>query len=230
MCIESVKALNEDCDDDGQREHDEDVRQGKGMGEERMPAGVRMRSSNDALSEDEVDDKEQDHARRYEDLSRHGNSNLGWPGRPYDSHHAGGNARHAEAEHHAGHDEFMTSPHVQLQYRHVSDGAEDKEEEEDGRDGDIKTDGRNAAEGGRGRRVRWTWRLRWSLRAVSHLCHDTPDFPWIRISPTYLSRNQRDVHFHWDYWWKHWILLIKVESCVSKKNSIENNGGRTADP
>ena len=144
------------------------------MGEERMPAGIRMRSSNDALGKDEVDDKEQDHPGRYNYLRRHGNLNLGLPGGPHNSHYAGNNARHTEAEHHPGHDEFVTSLHIQLKDGHVSNGAEHKQEEEDGGDRDIDTDGRNAAEGRGSRRIRWAWRLRWSLRAVSRLRHNPP--------------------------------------------------------
>ena len=218
MFIEGVEALDEDRDDDGEREHDQDVGQRKGMGEERMPAGVRMRSPNDALGEDEVDDKKQDHASRYKDLRRHGNLNLGWPRRPHDSHHAGGDARHAEAEHHPGHDEFMSSPHIQLKYRHVSDGAEHKEEEEDGGDGDIETDGRCAAETRSRRRIRWTWRHRWSLRAsqstlplLLHLDRHQPNLPVLKSA---------GYPFRWDSWLKESILLIRIESWVTKKRCM----------
>lgn len=74
-----------------------------------MPSATRMRGSNDSLCENQVDDEEQNDSSSHEDLCGNGDSDVGWPSCPNDTHDAGNDASHAEAEHHCRHDEFVTS-------------------------------------------------------------------------------------------------------------------------
>lgn len=67
---------------------------------------------------------------------------------PYDAHDTSRYAGHAETEHHPGHDEFMASPLVELEYRHVGDGTTDEEEEEYDSDRDVGMYRRYAAQAG----------------------------------------------------------------------------------
>lgn len=131
------------------------------IGEEGVPAAVRVGGSDDALGEDEVDDEEEDDACGYEDGGGDGDGHVGRITAPDDTHDAGDDTGHAEAEHHGGHDEFVTATAVDLEDGHVGNGAAEEEEKEDGGDGDIDSHGGMAAQSCRGGRI---WRMSRMLR------------------------------------------------------------------
>lgn len=146
MLVQCVKRLNGHGNDHDEGDDDQNVEENEEFGEEPMPTAVWMRSSDDPLREDEIDDKQKNHACGHEDLRRDSDRDLGRPRGPDDSHHAGGDSGHAETKHHSGHDEFMAPPHVQLKNGHVGDGAEHEEKEKDGGDWDIEIDGWDEAQ------------------------------------------------------------------------------------
>lgn len=120
----------------------------EGQAQRRMPAAIWMTGPDNPLREDEVDHKQQHHPCGNEDLRCDRNPDVHLSGRPYDAHDTGGDSSHAEPEHHAGHEKFVTAPLVQLEDSHVGDGAENEEDEEDSGDGYISMDGRHAAQAG----------------------------------------------------------------------------------
>ena len=91
-----------------------------------MPTTVRMRSSDDALSEDEIDDEDQHHASGHENLGRNGQSDVRGSCRPCYPQDAAGDSGHAKTEQHGRHDEFMSSLFVDLEDCHVGYGADDE--------------------------------------------------------------------------------------------------------
>lgn len=159
ILVECVERLNDHGDDHNEGDDDENVEKSEEFREDRMPAAVRVRSSNDSLREDEINDKEEDHPCCHEDLGRYGDWHLCRSGGPYDSHHAGGDSGHAKTEHHSGHDEFMSPSLIHLENGHMGDGAENEENEKDGSDWDIEIDGWCEAQRSVGRRV-WSMLLR----------------------------------------------------------------------
>lgn len=159
ILVESIERLYDNGDDHNEGDDDQTVEKNEELGENRMPAAVRVRRSNDPLGKDEIDDKEQDHPCCHEDLRRYGDGHVGRPCGPDDSHHAGGDSGHAKAEHHSGHDELMSPFHIHFENGHVGDGAENEENEKDGSDWDIDVDGWSEAQCRVLRRV-WSMLLR----------------------------------------------------------------------
>lgn len=135
--VEGVEGLHDGGDEHDERQHDEDVGGDEGPVGEFVPAQVRVGGAEDALGEDEVDDEDEDDAGGDEDLRRDGDGYVGRVAGPDDAHDLGDDAGHAEAEEHAGHDEFVAAPPVRLEDEHVRDGAAEEEDEEDGADGDV---------------------------------------------------------------------------------------------
>jgi len=125
-----------------------------------MPAEVGVLGAEDPQGEDEVDDDDDDDAGVDEDVRGDGDGDGGRTGQPDDAHHAGDGARHAEAEEGAAGEEFVGAAEVELQDRHVGDGAEDEEDQEDGEDWGIGDSGGNAAYQCSCGRVGRTW---WDL-------------------------------------------------------------------
>lgn len=159
ILLERVERLNGHGNDHDESEDNENVDENEELGEKPMPAAAGVRRSDDALGEDEINDKQEDDACCDEDLRRDGNGNVGRPGGPDDSHDAGSDAGHAETKHHSGHDEFMTAPLIQLENGHVGDGAENEEKQKDGGDWDIDMDGGSEAQRRMGGSV-WSMLLR----------------------------------------------------------------------
>ena len=89
------------------------------------------------MCENKVDGEYQNDAGCHQDLCGDGYPHVRDPTSPHDPHDAGHHPHHAESKHHAGHQKFVTFPPVQLEDCHVSDGAAEEEDEEDGGDGDI---------------------------------------------------------------------------------------------
>jgi len=146
VVVEGVEALDISGNDYDKREDNEDVYRYESPVESCGPACMWMACSYNPLSEQNVDDEEQDYSRGNEDVGRNGYSDICRPCSPDDAHDHGSDTSHAEAEHHAGDDEFVASPLVYLKDGHMADGTDEEEEEEDCADGDIEGDGREAAQ------------------------------------------------------------------------------------
>ena len=141
FCVEvqCIEALDDGGDEGEETEDDDDIDGYESVVENGMPAGVGVRGPDYALGKEEVDDKEEQHSGGDEDVGRNRNLDIEWVDGPNDAHDHGDDSRHAEAEHHAGDDEDMTSSSVDLEYGHVGDGADEEEDEKDGAYWDIKT-------------------------------------------------------------------------------------------
>lgn len=74
--IECVGVLDDGGDKGDEREHDKDACAWESVMDDWMPACVGMAGSDDALSKEEVDDKEQDHTRSDEYIGRNGYSDV----------------------------------------------------------------------------------------------------------------------------------------------------------
>ena len=146
--VEGVEGLDDGDDEHNKRHHDQHIDPNEGPMRDLMPPQVRVRSAEDALREDDVDDEHQHHPRGDEDLRGDGHGDVGRVARPGDAHDLRDDPRHAEAEEHAGHDEFVAAPAVRLEDEHVRAGAAEEEEEEDGADGDVDGFGGEAAQAG----------------------------------------------------------------------------------
>lgn len=102
-----------------------------------MPTEAGMASPRDALRENEVDDEEEDYPGGDEDHGRDSQSDLCrtcCPSYPKD---AGHRSSHAESKTHPGHEKFVTLSFIHLEDSHVSGGANQEEDEENGCDGDV---------------------------------------------------------------------------------------------
>jgi hypothetical protein len=98
------------------------------------PRPIGMRCSNDPLSKDEIDDKDQDHTRSDEYLCSNSNVDVGRVSTPDKSQ---GHCRcpcHTETEKDARHDELLSSMEVHLEDGHVCYCSDDEQNEEDGCD------------------------------------------------------------------------------------------------
>lgn len=148
--VEGVETQDDKRDDEDKRDDDERVQAFEHQTNGGVPARAGLRRAEDALGEDEVHNEENYDAYGDEDGGRDGNGDVGGAGGPDNAHNAGNHAGHAEAEHGAGHKEFVAAAAVALEDSHVGDGAEEEDEEEDGGDGDVEGDGGLAAEAGGG--------------------------------------------------------------------------------
>jgi hypothetical protein len=101
------------------------------VGDGLIPAKVRVGCSYNPLSEDEVDDEEDEDTSRHKDAGSDANLDVMWKAGPNDSHDHGDDTSHAETEHESAHEEFVSLAFVDLKYCHVTGGGEDEEEEED---------------------------------------------------------------------------------------------------
>lgn len=146
--VQGIKRLDDGDDEHDQRHHYEHIDPDEGVMRDAMPPQVRMTRAEYALREDDVDDEDQHHPRGDEDLRGDGHGDVGRVARPGDAHDLRDDAGHAEAEEHAGHDEFVAATPVRLEDEHVRDGAAEEEEEEDGADGDVDGFGGEAAQAG----------------------------------------------------------------------------------
>ena len=100
-----------------------------------------MRSPQDPLREDEVDNKQQDYSSSNKNVGSYSDGYVGSPIGPYYSHRRSRYTCHAETKHRARDDEFVASSAIHLQDRHVANGSADEEEEEDGCNWNIDGDG-----------------------------------------------------------------------------------------
>lgn len=121
---------NDDCDNRG------DVKL-ESPRDRACPAEMRVRSAEDALGEDNVDDEEDHNAGGYEDLGCDGDGDVVRVLGPDQAHGAGRDTRHAETEEHAAHDEFLTTAQVDLEDGHVAYCSQKEKDQEDGCNGDI---------------------------------------------------------------------------------------------
>lgn len=172
--VEGEEGLDGAGDEHDEGEDYDGVEGLEGGGESLVPAEVRVRGADDALGEDQVDDEEEDDAGGDEDLGRDGDADVGGAGGPDDAHDARRDARHAEAEHQARHDELMAAFAIELEDGHVRGGTHYEEEHEDGGDGDVDVHGGLAAQGGGlrcvGRARRHLWVLAfWSVWFIEEL-------------------------------------------------------------
>lgn len=99
--IQGVERLNDGRNEHRQRKDGEDIYGLETQRKQRMPPAVGMRCSQYPLREDEVYHKEKDHTGRDENLGRDCYPDVRGSIGPDDPHHAGGDASHAETEHHA---------------------------------------------------------------------------------------------------------------------------------
>ena len=107
---------------------------------------MRVRGAEEALGEDQVDDEEEEDTGGDEDLGSDGDADVVLAVRPDNAHDHGRDTSHAEAEHHPAHEEFVATPSVHLEDRHVTGGGAREEEEEDCSDGDVEGDGGDPAQ------------------------------------------------------------------------------------
>ena len=126
--VQGVERLNDGRDEHRQRQDGKDIDGLETQRKQGMPPAVGMRCSQDPLCEDEVYHKEKNHAGRNENLGRNCYPDVRRSIGPNDPHHAGGDASHAETEHHARHDEFMTLFIILLEDAHVCYRADQEED------------------------------------------------------------------------------------------------------
>ncbi len=199
--VEAEEALDGCRDEHYQTDHDEDVCRYEGPVEGGMPARTWMTRSHYPLSEQKVDDEEQDHSSGNEDVGRDSYADVLRSCSPDDAHDHGGDASHAETEHHAGDVEFVASSLVDLEDRHVADGADKEEDEEDCADGEIESNGGKAAQAC-GCRWEGTFRvvlahrrtLRWSIGVLHVELAGEKGLDHRGDLWTYLSRRQECSH------------------------------------
>lgn len=144
VLVERVHLLHDAGDQHGQVQDNAGQVHAKHPFDGAMPAEVRVLGTEDPQCEDEVDDDDYDDAGVDEDVRGDGDGDGGRTGQPDDAHHAGDDARHAEAEEGAAREEFVGAAAVELQDRHVGDGAEDEDGQEDGDDWGIGDGGGKA--------------------------------------------------------------------------------------
>ena len=97
--VERVEGVDGEADEHEERADDDEIQDLERQRNQRVPAAVGVCGAQDALGEDQVDDEEDDDACGDEDLGRDGHGNVGRMRGPGEAHRAGGDARHAEAEH-----------------------------------------------------------------------------------------------------------------------------------
>jgi hypothetical protein len=125
-----------------------------------MPAELRMRCSDNPLSEYEVDEEQDEDPGANEDHRCYGDFDIVWVTSPDNSHDTGDVSSHAEAEQEAGHEELVAFALVRLEYEHMPNCSKDEEKEEDGRYWDVYRDARHPSNGGS---LGWVWRMEWHL-------------------------------------------------------------------
>ena len=112
--IQGVEALNDGNDEHDQGNHDEAVDGDEAVMKDGMPARIWMASSHYSLSKDDVDDEQQNDAGIDEDIGGNGDAGVGYSCGPDDAHDHGDYSGHAEAEQHAGDDEFVSTFQIDL--------------------------------------------------------------------------------------------------------------------
>ena len=117
--VEGIEGLDDGDDEHDQRHHNEDVYPDERPMRDFMPPQVRMARAEDSLCEDDVDDEHQHHPRSHKDLRGDGHAHVERVAGPHDAHDLCDDPRHAEAEEHAGHDEFVAPAPVGLEDEHV---------------------------------------------------------------------------------------------------------------
>lgn len=109
VTVEGVEALNDTGNEYDKCKPDEDIDRYESPMEGLGPAHIRMTGSYNPLSEEKVDDEEQDHSSCSEDVGRNGYLGIPWSKSPDDAHDHGDVAGHAETEQHAGNEESVAS-------------------------------------------------------------------------------------------------------------------------
>lgn len=151
--VESIEGLDRCSDYHDQHYTDEGIEDLECDRECFVPAEVRMRGTENSLSEDEVDEEQNQHACRYEDLCSDGDLDVVWVAGRHNSHDHGDDPGHTETKSHGAHNELVTLAVVQLEDGHVSGRASNEEDEEDGTDGHVDADIGLATDSSEARRV-----------------------------------------------------------------------------
>ena len=151
--VESVEGLDDADKEHDQRDGNPGVYGNEDPVEERVPAGVWVACPHYPLRKQQIHHEQQHNTREHEDVRSDCYPNIHRSCSPDYAHNHGDYPRHAITEHHAAHDEFVLPMLVDLEYGHVGAGGYDVKDKEDGADGYVGIDRRNAAEGCRFGRV-----------------------------------------------------------------------------
>ena len=162
--------MDDACDEHDEGEDNEDVDADEGIVGDWVPAGVWVLGAENTLGKEDVDDEEKDNSCSGENLGSDGDADVGRVAGPDDTHDDCRDACHAEAEHHAGENEFVGAFAVGDKDGHMRDRAEYEKRHEDGADGHVNADGGDTAQaccrgdigrtlGGHGLRVECTDQL-----------------------------------------------------------------------
>lgn len=144
--IQSVEAIHDSDNHHDKHGGDAKVEETEEGAPGNTPSEFRVVGADDALSEDKVDDEEEDNAGVGEDIGGDSDGGVVGVAGPDDAHDICADAGHAEAEGDGGHDELVAVALVDLEDGHVEGGGGDEEGDEDGRDGSVDVEGWQAAE------------------------------------------------------------------------------------
>ena len=85
-----------------------------------------MSGSHHSLSEDQVDDEEEEYPSGHEDIGCNRNGYVGWVCAPNKSQCGSHNPSHAETEDHTRHDKLLSPSQIDLKDCHVCDSSKDE--------------------------------------------------------------------------------------------------------